>query len=102
MARAADYVPVADLVDLRERGQAVVSEGGQAIALFHHDGTVHAVDNRCPHMGFPLVEGSVDDGVLTDVRLRASAEGVLAEKLAEGTPPNGYHVAIDVDALDLL
>jgi nitrite reductase/ring-hydroxylating ferredoxin subunit len=65
MARAADYVPVADLEDLRERGQAVVSEDGQAIALFHHDGEVYAVDNRCPHMGFPLTRGTVEDGVLT-------------------------------------
>ena len=65
MARAADYVPVADLDDLRERGQAVVSQDGQAIALFHHDGEVYAVDNRCPHMGFPLTRGTVEDGVLT-------------------------------------
>jgi nitrite reductase/ring-hydroxylating ferredoxin subunit len=65
MSRTADYVPVADLEDLRERGQAVVSEGGQAIALFHHDDEVYAVDNRCPHMGFPLTRGTVEDGVLT-------------------------------------
>ncbi|MFC6938938.1 Rieske (2Fe-2S) protein [Salinirubellus sp. GCM10025818] len=65
MARAADYVPVADFDDLRERGQDVVSQGGQAIALFYHDGEVYAVDNRCPHMGFPLTRGSLEDGVLT-------------------------------------
>ena len=36
------------------------------IALFRHDERVFAVDNRCPHEGYPLVEGSVDgDGVLT-------------------------------------
>ncbi|MFC6973819.1 Rieske (2Fe-2S) protein [Halomicroarcula sp. GCM10025709] len=38
---------------------------GRSIALFHHDGTVYAVDNRCPHMGFPLSKGTVDDGLLT-------------------------------------
>jgi len=65
MSRTADYVPVADVEDLRERGQAVVSEDGRAIALFDHDGEVYAVDNRCPHMGFPLTRGSVEDGVLT-------------------------------------
>ena len=26
---------------------------------------MHAVDNRCPHMGFPLHRGSVADGILT-------------------------------------
>jgi hypothetical protein len=33
--------------------------------LLHEGGEVHAVDNRCPHMGFPLHRGSVADGVLT-------------------------------------
>ena len=26
---------------------------------------MHAVDNRCPHMGFPLHRGTVSDGILT-------------------------------------
>jgi hypothetical protein len=26
---------------------------------------VHAVDNRCPHMGFPLHRGTLQDGILT-------------------------------------
>lgn len=61
----ADFVPVADLADLETEGPLVVSENGQAIALFQHDGSVYAVDNRCPHMGFPLVRGSVEEGILT-------------------------------------
>jgi phenylpropionate dioxygenase-like ring-hydroxylating dioxygenase large terminal subunit len=28
-------------------------------------GRVFALDNRCPHMGFPLERGSVEDGILT-------------------------------------
>jgi nitrite reductase/ring-hydroxylating ferredoxin subunit len=42
-----------------------VRVAGHSLALFFHDGTVHAVDNRCPHMGFPLHRGSVRDGILT-------------------------------------
>jgi nitrite reductase/ring-hydroxylating ferredoxin subunit len=37
----------------------------QAVAVFHNDGKVFAVENRCPHMGFPLHRGSVEDGILT-------------------------------------
>ncbi len=59
------YVPVAGRSELEEEGRTVVSEDGRAIALFYHEGTVHAVDNRCPHMGFPLSRGTVEDGVLT-------------------------------------
>ena len=40
-------------------------EGGHTLALFNYDGRVYAVDNRCPHMGFPLRDGSVKDGILT-------------------------------------
>ncbi len=42
-----------------------VRVAGHSLALFFHDGKVHAVDNRCPHMGFPLHRGTVRDGILT-------------------------------------
>ena len=39
---------------------------GRQIALFVHDGEVLACNNRCPHEGYPLVEGALDSGcVLT-------------------------------------
>ncbi|MFD1647116.1 Rieske 2Fe-2S domain-containing protein [Haloarchaeobius litoreus] len=60
-----EFVRVSTLAELRDEGRTLVTEGGHAIALFHHEGEVRAVDNRCPHMGFPLVEGTVDEGVLT-------------------------------------
>lgn len=43
----------------------VVSGGRHGIAVFRSDGRVYAVDNRCPHMGFPLARGTVCDGILT-------------------------------------
>lgn len=58
------FVRVTDRSTLEDNGQMVVNPG-QAIALFHHDGTAYAVDNRCPHMGFPLSEGTIEDGILT-------------------------------------
>jgi nitrite reductase/ring-hydroxylating ferredoxin subunit len=60
-----EYVQVASLPELEDEGQTVVSSDGQPIALFHHEGEVYAVDNRCPHMGFPLTRGTVEDGILT-------------------------------------
>src|SRR6476660_10048292 len=35
------------------------------VALFYHDLKVYAIDNRCPHMGFPLIQGTVRDSILT-------------------------------------
>ena len=51
--------------EIKTRGCTVVTGGGHAIAVFHHDEELFAVDNRCPHMGFPLDRGSVKDGILT-------------------------------------
>ena len=51
--------------DLRERGCAVVTGGGHTIAVFAKDDGFAAVDNRCPHMGFPLDRGTVKNGILT-------------------------------------
>ena len=51
--------------EIESAGCKVVTGGGHAVAVFYHDGQVHAVDNRCPHMGFPLDRGSVSGGILT-------------------------------------
>ena len=37
---------------------------GTHIAVFLYGGTFNAVDNRCPHMGYPMSKGTVRDGVL--------------------------------------
>ncbi|WP_227132461.1 Rieske (2Fe-2S) protein [Halorubellus salinus] len=59
------FVRATSLADLEDAGRELFTARGTAIALFHHEGEVRAVDNRCPHMGFPLSDGSVEDGVLT-------------------------------------
>jgi nitrite reductase/ring-hydroxylating ferredoxin subunit len=55
---------IGPLTTLRERG-CTVPAGGSNIAVFCSGDEVHAVDNRCPHMGFPLSKGTVRDGILT-------------------------------------
>ena len=60
-----EQIRVGSIEELKRSGCHVVTGGGHAIAVFHHDGRVYAVDNRCPHMGFPLDRGSVKDGILT-------------------------------------
>ncbi|WP_132058618.1 Rieske (2Fe-2S) protein [Halorussus amylolyticus] len=60
-----EFVGVCDADELREEGRTVVRADGRSLALFYHEGVFRAVDNRCPHMGFPLADGTVDDGILT-------------------------------------
>ena len=50
---------------LRDR-QVVAKMGGKQIALFATGDAIYACNNRCPHEGYPLREGTVADGcVLT-------------------------------------
>ena len=51
--------------EVRARGCTLVTGGGHAIAVFPLGDRFAAVDNRCPHMGFPLDRGTVSNGILT-------------------------------------
>jgi nitrite reductase/ring-hydroxylating ferredoxin subunit len=55
----------ASLAELRAAGRQVVHLDGHVVCLFAEGEEVYAVDNRCPHMGFPLHRGTVCDGILT-------------------------------------
>src|SRR6478609_3812837 len=55
----------AALDDVRRLGSLVAHVNGHTLALFADGDVVRAVDNRCPHLGFPLHRGSVHDGILT-------------------------------------
>lgn len=59
------FVPVADLEQLKAQGCLTAEVQGRTVALFWQDNQVYAVDNRCPHMGFPLHQGSLRCGILT-------------------------------------
>ncbi len=63
--RSDNFVRAASLDDVRAAGRMSVRVGSRSLALFFHGGKVFAVDNRCPHMGFPLHRGTVRDGILT-------------------------------------
>jgi nitrite reductase/ring-hydroxylating ferredoxin subunit len=69
------YVYAAKLADLEASGSLLVNLEKQAIALFYpnshansHSRTsdqIYALDNRCPHMGFPLHGSTCKDGIVT-------------------------------------
>ena len=59
------YQRAAALDDVRRLGSLVAHVNGHTLALFADGDGVRAVDNRCPHMGFPLHRGTLHDGILT-------------------------------------
>src|SRR6516165_5179750 len=60
-----DFVRAGSLEELKAKGRLVVHGPHRPILVVHDRGRVFALDNRCPHMGFPLDRGSVEDGILT-------------------------------------
>src|SRR4051794_37075958 len=62
---SANWINVAQLADFETADRKVVSAGDRPVLLLRHADGFYAVDNRCPHMGFPLDKGSVKDCILT-------------------------------------
>lgn len=50
--------------DLAENRVMTVTAGHKGICLTHFEGKISALDNRCPHQGGPLGEGSIENGIL--------------------------------------
>src|SRR6266550_4530538 len=64
-APSEEFALAGSLEELKIKGRLVVHGGHRPILVIYDRGRVFALDNRCPHMGFPLERGSVEDGILT-------------------------------------
>ena len=56
-----NWAYAASLESLEDEGRLVFRRDGRQIALFHTPRGVFACDNRCPHEGYPLREGDLDE-----------------------------------------
>lgn len=63
--KISNFVLATSLSELEKSGAMMVNLKERAVALFKVGTKVYAVDNRCPHMGFPLIKGTVSNGILT-------------------------------------
>ncbi len=62
---AQEFARVGTLEELKAKKRLVVHGGHRPVLVVYDRGRIFALDNRCPHMGFPLERGSVEDGILT-------------------------------------
>jgi nitrite reductase/ring-hydroxylating ferredoxin subunit len=60
-----EFALAGSLEELKAKGRLAVHGHHRPILVIYDRGRVFALDNRCPHMGFPLERGSVEDGILT-------------------------------------
>ncbi len=58
------YVQVAKMHEIPKNKMQVFKVEGQEILLVNVEGEIYALENRCPHMGYPLYLGSLEGKVL--------------------------------------
>jgi thiamine pyrophosphate-dependent acetolactate synthase large subunit-like protein len=88
------WFKVAEPDELPEGRVKTVAAGHRSLALTHWQGRYGALDNRCPHQGGPLGEGSIEKGWL-----RCPWHGYDYDPLS-GAPPAGFSdapVCVPVD-----
>jgi nitrite reductase/ring-hydroxylating ferredoxin subunit len=89
--------------DLRKRGYLTVKAGSQPICIFWHDGCAYALDDRCPHLGFPLHRGTVESGLVTchwhHARFDLASGGTL-DPFADDV--HAYPVEVDGDRVTVV
>ncbi len=84
-----DWIKVADADQLPEGRVMTVTARTTSICLSHFDGQWAAMDNRCPHQGGPLGEGSIEKGVEGQCWIRCPWHGWDFDPLT-GAPPGGH------------
>ncbi|SEC27760.1 Ferredoxin subunit of nitrite reductase or a ring-hydroxylating dioxygenase [Rhizobiales bacterium GAS188] len=62
---SAKFERAGTLTELKDKGRLVLRGPHRPILVVNDRDHLYAFDNRCPHMGFPLDRGSVEDGILT-------------------------------------
>jgi nitrite reductase/ring-hydroxylating ferredoxin subunit len=84
-----EHVKIAEAKDVLKNQMQVFTVKGQEILVINVEGKLFAIENRCPHMGYPLFFGSLKGDVLTcgfhsakfNVRTGKSVGPVTSERL---------------------
>jgi len=84
-----EWIRVAHVNDLPEGRVKTVTARTDSICLSHYKGQWAAMDNKCPHQGGPLGEGSIEEGVEGQCWIRCPWHGWDFDPLT-GAPPGGH------------
>ncbi|MEM8870171.1 MAG: thiamine pyrophosphate-binding protein [Pseudomonadota bacterium] len=84
-----DWIKVGTIDELPEGRVKTVTARTTGLCLSHFDGQWAAMDNRCPHQGGPLGEGSIEEGVEGQCWIRCPWHGWDFHPLT-GAPPGGH------------
>ena len=90
MSESAVWLKVLDPEELPEGRVKAVTCKHRTLCLTHFEGQFAALDNKCPHQGGPLGEGSIEGGLL-----RCPWHGWDFDPLT-GKPPGGFDDLVTV------
>lgn len=90
---------VAEKGELPEGRVKSVTAGTKAVCLTNVKGAYSALDNRCPHQGGPLGEGSIEEGSDGACYLRCPWHGWDFDPVT-GKPPGGYDDGVETFAVE--
>ncbi len=79
-------IEAAKSADIQEGQLFPIKLAGRSLLLSRTDGTLCAIENKCPHLGLPLSKGRVADGKVTcpfhgstfDLRSGANVDWVVS------------------------
>lgn len=98
-----ESVRIGCISELQAKGQLTGKVGSRPVCVFWSEGKAYAVEDRCPHMGFPLHRGTVADGLLTchwhHARFDLRSGGTL-DPFADDV--RAYPVRVDGDEVSVL
>jgi nitrite reductase/ring-hydroxylating ferredoxin subunit len=91
-------VRAGSLDELRKTGRLLTKIGSLPVVVFWDEDRAYAIEDRCPHMGFPLHQGTVECGLVTCHWHNARfdlASGCTLDPFADDA--RGFDVTIDGD-----
>jgi nitrite reductase/ring-hydroxylating ferredoxin subunit len=91
-------VDAGSLAELRESGHLLTKIGSLPVVVFWDGDRAYAIEDRCPHMGFPLHQGTVECGLVTCHWHHARfdlASGCTLDPFADDA--RGFDVTLDGD-----
>ena len=65
MTNQGDWIPAVGVDDLPIGGRKLFRHYDKRIAVFRTERAIYAIDNRCPHQGYALLQGDVKEETLT-------------------------------------
>jgi nitrite reductase/ring-hydroxylating ferredoxin subunit len=86
------------LEELQRDGRLLTKVGSLPVVVFWDEGRAWAIEDRCPHMGFPLHRGTVESGLVTCHWHHARFDlvtGCTLDPFADDA--RGFDVSIDGD-----